>query len=114
MSLININLFDCLEIGDSHPIVIMGVINLSPESFFKGSVLKNLNDLSSIVKNMIQNGAKIIDVGARSTAPWSAKGDETSFCCFYCMICPQFLLIFKNSKQLRNLGTISGIPAWVS
>lgn len=73
MSLINIKLFDCLEIGDLHPIVIMGVINLSPESFFKGSVLKNLNDLSSIVKNMIQNGTKIIDVGARSTAPWSAR-----------------------------------------
>lgn len=73
MSLINIKLFDCLEIGDSHPIVIMGVINLSPESFYKGSVLMDLNDLSSIIENMIQNGAKIIDIGARSTAPWSAK-----------------------------------------
>ena len=73
MRLINIKLFDCLEIGDSFPITIIGVINLSPESFYKGSVLMDLNDLSSIIENMIQNGAKIIDIGARSTAPWSAK-----------------------------------------
>jgi dihydropteroate synthase len=70
---IDIKLFNFLEIGDSHPIVIMGVINLSPESFYKGSVLKNLDDLSAIIENFIQNGGKIIDIGARSTAPWSEK-----------------------------------------
>lgn len=73
MSKINIKLFDCLEIGDSYPVVIMGVLNLSPESFYKGSIIQNLNDLSSIVDKMVKNNTKILDIGARSTAPWSKK-----------------------------------------
>lgn len=73
MNSININLFNCLDIGDSHPAVIMGVINLSPESFYQGSVLINFEDLSTTVNKMLENGAKILDIGARSTAPWSDK-----------------------------------------
>ena len=37
MTKIYTKLFNSLEIGDDYPTVIMGVINLSPESFYKGS-----------------------------------------------------------------------------
>ncbi|MFO8019780.1 MAG: dihydropteroate synthase [Promethearchaeia archaeon] len=66
-------LFDFLEIGDKVDHVIMGVLNLSPESFYKGSVYTNLKRLEKTAKHMIENGAKILDLGARSTAPWSQK-----------------------------------------
>ncbi len=66
-------LFDSLEIGDDHPTVIMGVLNLSPESFYQGSVYEEAVKLESAALDMIQNGAKILDLGARSTAPWSKK-----------------------------------------
>lgn len=65
--------FDFLEIGDDFPTIIMGVLNLSPESFYKGSVYEDLNSLEKATLNMVENGAKMLDIGARSTAPWSKK-----------------------------------------
>ncbi len=66
-------LFDFLEIGDDFPTVIVGVINLSPESFYKGSVYNKPEEIRDAASEMIKNGAKIIDIGGRSTAPWSEK-----------------------------------------
>jgi len=65
--------FDFLEIGDNYPTIVMGVLNLSPESFYKGSVYDNAKKIEFATKNMIDNGAAILDLGARSTAPWSEK-----------------------------------------
>jgi dihydropteroate synthase len=65
--------FDSFEIGDGFPTVIMGVLNLSPESFYKGSVYEDQDALQEAMQDMINNGAKILDLGARSTAPWSKK-----------------------------------------
>jgi dihydropteroate synthase len=65
--------FKFLEIGDNYPTIIMGVLNLSPESFYKDSVYDNAKKLEFATKNMINNGAAILDLGARSTAPWSKK-----------------------------------------
>ncbi len=67
------NLYDTLEIGDGFSTVIMGVLNLSPESFYKGSVYTDAQILKNVTLEMIKNGAKILDLGARSTAPWSQK-----------------------------------------
>jgi len=67
------NLFDILEIGDNFPTVIMGVLNLSPESFYQGSVYSDIDSLEKATLDMIGNGAKMLDLGARSTAPWSKK-----------------------------------------
>lgn len=66
-------LFDFIEIGDDHPTIIMGVLNLSPESFYKGSIYEDINTLEHVALDMIRNGAKMLDLGARSTAPWSKK-----------------------------------------
>ncbi|MHA1411160.1 MAG: dihydropteroate synthase [Candidatus Helarchaeota archaeon] len=73
MEKIYLKLFNSLEIGDDFPTIVMGVLNLSPESFYKGSVYTNQKVLKKAVLNMIANGAKILDLGARSTAPWSPK-----------------------------------------
>ena len=66
-------LFDFLDIGDDFPSIIMGVLNLSPESFYRGSVYDNLKNLEKASLEMINNGAQMLDLGARSTAPWSKK-----------------------------------------
>lgn len=73
MKNIYMNLYDTLEIGDDFPTVIMGVLNLSPESFYQGSVYSDTNSLRKATLDMIGNGAKMLDLGARSTAPWSQK-----------------------------------------
>ena len=65
--------YNSLEIGDNYPTIVMGVINLSPESFYKGSIYDSAKKLELAIKNMINNGAAMLDLGARSTAPWSEK-----------------------------------------
>ncbi len=52
----------------SSPIV-MGIVNLTPDSFFKGSRFLSDSTLLKNVEKMIQYGASIIDVGGYSTRP---------------------------------------------
>ncbi|ASJ02729.1 dihydropteroate synthase [Thermococcus profundus] len=49
---------------------IMGVINVSPESFYKGSVRNNEEKLVEAAVKMVEDGASFIDIGAKSTAPY--------------------------------------------
>mgnify|MGYP000507488063 FL=1 len=51
-------------------IKIMGVINVSPESFYKGSVKVDVREIEHTVVAMEEQGASIIDIGAMSTAPY--------------------------------------------
>lgn len=64
---INIHI-GCLGIGDDFPVRIMGVINLSRESFYKGSVVEP-ELIVKVAQKMVKNGASFLDIGGRSTAP---------------------------------------------
>jgi len=59
-----------VKIGDGCPVSIMGVINVSPESFYKGSVTTQIDAIRRCAESMVVDGAAIIDVGAMSTAPY--------------------------------------------
>ncbi|MGB9621883.1 MAG: dihydropteroate synthase [Brevinematia bacterium] len=48
----------------------MGIINITPDSFFEGSRVK-LDDLINVVSKMIQDEVDIIDIGGESTRPGS-------------------------------------------
>ncbi|MFZ2410760.1 MAG: dihydropteroate synthase, partial [Candidatus Methanoperedens sp.] len=61
-----------LKVGDAQPVRVMGVINLSSESFYKGSVVLADSVLDAALK-MIDEGAELIDIGARSTWPLALK-----------------------------------------
>jgi len=61
-----------LRIGDQHPVRIMGVINLSTESFYKQSVVEP-NLLIQTAEQMIHDGADLIDIGGRSTWPLAPR-----------------------------------------
>lgn len=58
-----------LEIGNGKP-VIMGIINASPESFYKESIKIGGKIISEMAIRMEQDGADIIDIGGMSTAPY--------------------------------------------
>ena len=58
--------------GDNQPVRVMGVINLSRESFYSGSVVKTNAVLDAAMK-MMDEGVDFIDVGARSTWPLAQK-----------------------------------------
>jgi dihydropteroate synthase len=64
-----------LPLGDHHPVRKMAVINLSRESFYKGSIASPAEALNVAV-SFIEEGADIIDLGAISTAPSSPSIGE--------------------------------------
>lgn len=49
--------------------VVMGILNITPNSFFDGGRYTNEKDILLHVEEMIEEGANIIDVGAVSTHP---------------------------------------------
>ena len=59
-----------LTVGNKNETKIMGIINISPESFYKKSIKITKSEISKTVKKMESEGASIIDVGAMSTAPY--------------------------------------------
>jgi dihydropteroate synthase len=57
-----------LIIGKDSPVRLMGVINCSPESFYANSYIPT-DFVHKTAVGMVEQGADIIDIGARSTAP---------------------------------------------
>jgi dihydropteroate synthase len=62
---------DKITVGGDNPVRIMGVVNCSPESFFSGSYTRP-EGVYEQAALLVEKGADIIDIGARSTAPLSA------------------------------------------
>ncbi|HYD48020.1 MAG TPA: dihydropteroate synthase [Terriglobales bacterium] len=59
-----------VEVGDGFPVRIVGALNVSPESFFSGSVARDVRALQKNAERMLTEGADILDLGAMSTAPY--------------------------------------------
>ena len=59
-------------------IAVMGIINVTPDSFFSGSRVNDEELLITTAGKMLEEGASILDLGAESTRPGSASidGDE--------------------------------------
>jgi dihydropteroate synthase len=63
-----------VSVGDGLPVRIMAAINASPESFYKASVADTAQGVSTRVRQAIDEGADLIDIGGASTAPY-LKGE---------------------------------------
>jgi len=59
-----------VSVGNSNPVRIMGVINVSPESFFKKSVFTEKEKIASVARKMEEERADFVDIGGMSTAPY--------------------------------------------
>ncbi len=57
-------------VGEKNPVRIMGILNTSPESFYKKSIKTTKQQITNTVKQMEIDGADFIDVGGMSTAPY--------------------------------------------
>jgi dihydropteroate synthase len=57
-----------IAVGGDAPVRVMGVINCSPESFYADSYIPT-GDIHAKAVEMVEAGADILDLGARSTAP---------------------------------------------
>lgn len=63
------------DVSTSRPLV-MGIVNLTPDSFWDGSRYLAVSDVLKKVEQMILEGVDLIDIGAESTRPGSARIDE--------------------------------------
>ncbi len=81
--------------------ILMGVINLTPDSFSDGGKYNKKNLAKKRVKNLLSSGAKIIDVGGESTRPGAndinpvKEWDRIKF----------ILKTLKNKKSFISLDT---------
>ncbi|MCX7941988.1 MAG: dihydropteroate synthase [Dictyoglomaceae bacterium] len=56
--------------------LVMGIINVTPDSFYANSRKINAKEILNTTKDMIENGVDIIDVGGQSTRPGSEFVEE--------------------------------------
>ncbi|MEO8759477.1 MAG: dihydropteroate synthase [Bacteroidia bacterium] len=56
--------------------VVMGILNLTPDSFYDGGTLLSEKDLLTKAEKHLQEGAGILDIGAVSTKPNAAEVSE--------------------------------------
>jgi len=63
-----------VSVGDRFPVRIMAAINLSPESFYKASVADTADSIAMRVRQAVDEGADLIDIGGASTAPYLEVG----------------------------------------
>ena len=66
----HVNKLGTVKVGGSNPVRIMGILNTSPESFYKKSVSVGKQKIVDAVHSMEEEGANFIDVGGMSTAPY--------------------------------------------
>jgi dihydropteroate synthase len=56
--------------------VVMGILNLTPDSFYDGGKYKNEQEIEDKLAHMIDCGASIVDIGAASAKPGSTLIDS--------------------------------------
>jgi len=59
-----------VSVGDGLDVAVVGALNVSPESFYSGSVVVDADRLLQAGEAMARAGAVWLDVGAMSTAPY--------------------------------------------
>lgn len=56
--------------------LVMGILNITPDSFFEGHISKGPEKIWELAEKMIEEGADILDIGGQSTRPGSQRISE--------------------------------------
>ena len=59
-----------VSVGGANPIRLMGILNTSPESFYKKTIVTKKQSQVNLIRKIVDEGADFIDVGGMSTAPY--------------------------------------------
>ncbi|WP_257280664.1 MULTISPECIES: dihydropteroate synthase [unclassified Endozoicomonas] len=87
--------------------LVMGVLNITPDSFYESSRYQNLDQVLSIAELMVRDGVDILDVGGESTRP-GANGAVT---CEQELerVMPVLEALRKNFDQVISVDTSSAL-----
>jgi dihydropteroate synthase len=55
--------------------LVMGILNITPDSFYRGSRYQQLDQVIAQAEQMLDQGAAILDIGGQSTRPGSDRVD---------------------------------------
>ena len=53
--------------------IVMGIINATPDSFYKGHLENGMEEILQLATKMLKDGATILDIGGQSTKPSSKR-----------------------------------------
>lgn len=53
--------------------IVMGILNITPDSFYEGSRIKHTDECLHTAHKMLEAGATILDIGGQSTRPGSKR-----------------------------------------
>ncbi len=84
----------------NHPKV-MGILNLTPDSFYDGGKYKSAADIVRQVEKMLNEGATFIDIGAYSSRPQAkhiSQDEELS------RLLPVLELVMKEFPECTHLN----------
>jgi dihydropteroate synthase len=84
----------------------MGIINVTPDSFYDGGFVKNESELLKHAEKMVKDGAAILDVGGMSSRPGSEPVSEEEE---LRRVLPAIEILHRNFPQ-----TIISIDTWRS
>lgn len=76
---------------------VMGILNITPDSFYDGGRYGNENEINAQVEKMLEEGAAIIDIGAYSSRPGAAPLTENEE---YARIVPIVKLLLYNFPEI--------------
>ena len=93
-----VNKLGPIHVGNSNPVRIMGILNTSPESFYKKSISIGKERIRDTVSRMEDEGADFIDVGGMSTAPYLST------------MIPEKTEINRIIKAVKIIQQISNLP----
>ncbi|MCE2687501.1 MAG: dihydropteroate synthase [Rickettsiales bacterium] len=81
---------------------IVGILNITPDSFSDGGCFNNLESASNQLVKILNEGAKMIDIGAESTRPNAIKITAKEEWSRLELILPNLIKIVRNFNQNKN------------
>ena len=88
------------KIDCSKRTLVMGIVNVTPDSFSDGGMYFSVEGAAAHARAMIEDGADIIDIGGESTRPKGAYGSSPS----HVSAGEELDRILPVLKELRNAG----------
>lgn len=92
--------------------VVMGILNLTTDSFYKGYLEQSMQAIVDVAGKMIKDGATIVDIGGQSTRPGSERvGDSEE----RDRVLPAIESIRKNFPEaIISVDTYHASVAWAA
>jgi dihydropteroate synthase len=99
------SLVDILSSHHTHRPVVMGVLNVTPDSFSDGGSFLSPDKASTQTRRILTGGADIIDVGAESTRPGSNRVSADDQIARLTEILPVVCAVAKQAGALVSIDT---------